>query len=222
MNKIILGERIKKIRQDKKITQKELGEKTGLSTQVVSNIERGVTQPSAEDMSNIAQALNISIDALYAQKNNNVQHKQVTQTNIPNLLNLTKTNFSSFPVIGTIKAGHDGYIMNDYDGMITLSTDGLNVNNYNYIGLKVFGESMTGDGISEGDTALIELNDNYDNDNSIYAVVYDNELAALKRIKKDDEHIILMSSNPKIEPIILNKDDTFHIIGKLKRVIKKF
>lgn len=221
MNKIILGERIKKIRQDKKITQKELGKKTGLSTQVISNIERGVTQPSAADMSNIAQALNISIDTLYAQKNSDLP-KQTATSNIPNLINLTNINFSSFPVVGTIKAGHDGYIMNDYDGMITLSTDRLNINNYNYIGLKVSGESMTGDGISEGDIALIELNANYENDNSIYAVVYDNELAALKRIKKDDDHIILMSSNPKIEPIILNKDDTFYVVGKLKRVIKEF
>lgn len=216
-----IGERIKEFRQDISMTQKELGKKTGLSTQVISNIERGVTQPSAEDMSNIAQALNIPIDTLYAQKNSDLP-KQTTTSNIHNLLNLTNINFSSFPIVGTIKAGHDGYIMNDYDGMITLSTDRLNINNYNYIGLKVSGESMTGDGISEGDIALIELNANYENDNSIYAVVYDNELAALKRIKKDDDHIILMSSNPKIEPIILNKDDTFYVVGKLKRVIKEF
>lgn len=60
----ILGVKIKEFRTKKGITQEELGQLVGVTTQAVSKWERGGT-PDAELLPPIARALGVSIDALY-------------------------------------------------------------------------------------------------------------------------------------------------------------
>ena len=52
-----IGLRIKATRQAHKITQEKLAEKCGITTEAISNIERGVNFPSFETLGTIAQAL---------------------------------------------------------------------------------------------------------------------------------------------------------------------
>lgn len=54
------GKRIKEIRKSRGWRQYELSKKTGLSTQVVSNIERGYSKPNDKQLRLIADALNVS------------------------------------------------------------------------------------------------------------------------------------------------------------------
>uniref|UniRef100_UPI00403F8536 helix-turn-helix domain-containing protein n=1 Tax=Lentilactobacillus hilgardii TaxID=1588 RepID=UPI00403F8536 len=71
-----LGERIKEFRKSKHLTQRDLGNKVHLSPQVISNYERGYSTPSADDMKNIASALEVSLSDLYAEKNSSLSsHK---------------------------------------------------------------------------------------------------------------------------------------------------
>lgn len=56
-----LGERIKKIRKAAKLTQGRLAEKTNLSVEYISRLERGVAQPSFKTLTIIAVALNVTI-----------------------------------------------------------------------------------------------------------------------------------------------------------------
>lgn len=60
----ILGIKIKEFRTKKGITQEELGQLVGVTTQAVSKWERGGT-PDAEILPNIARVLDVSIDALF-------------------------------------------------------------------------------------------------------------------------------------------------------------
>jgi len=60
----ILGIKIKEFRTKKGITQEELGQLVGVTTQAVSKWERGGT-PDAEILPQIAKALDVSIDALF-------------------------------------------------------------------------------------------------------------------------------------------------------------
>ncbi len=60
----MIGEQIKKFRSQKSMTQEELGRRVGVTTQAVSKWERGGV-PDAEIIPNIADALGVSIDALY-------------------------------------------------------------------------------------------------------------------------------------------------------------
>ncbi|MCQ9290653.1 helix-turn-helix domain-containing protein [Staphylococcus hyicus] len=54
------GQRIKDLRKSRGLRQIELSEKTGLSTQVISNIERGYSKPNDTQIRLIADALNVS------------------------------------------------------------------------------------------------------------------------------------------------------------------
>lgn len=59
-----IGEQIKKFRTEKSITQEQLGELVGVSTQAVSKWERGGA-PDIELLPALSQALGVSIDALF-------------------------------------------------------------------------------------------------------------------------------------------------------------
>ena len=61
-----VGERIKKLRENKKMTQKELGEKINLSQKGVSNIENEVTALSLEHQIKLCEIFNVSHNYLIA------------------------------------------------------------------------------------------------------------------------------------------------------------
>lgn len=56
---IIFGKNVKSYRKKKKMTQDTLGEKVGVSTKHISNIECGVSFPSSSIISQIASTLEI-------------------------------------------------------------------------------------------------------------------------------------------------------------------
>lgn len=60
----MLSENIKKIRQEKGYTQKELADKVGISGAFMSLIEKGINKPSEENLQKIANALNVSVNEL--------------------------------------------------------------------------------------------------------------------------------------------------------------
>lgn len=63
----VIGEQIKKIRIEKEITQEQLGELIGVTTQAVSRWERGGT-PDAELLPRISDVLGVSTDALFGRE----------------------------------------------------------------------------------------------------------------------------------------------------------
>lgn len=63
----VIGEQIKKIRIEKGITQEQLGELIGVTTQAVSRWERGGT-PDAELLPRISDILGVSTDALFGRE----------------------------------------------------------------------------------------------------------------------------------------------------------
>jgi len=63
-----IGENIRKNRIENSITQKELGERLGVSQEMISQYENGSRIPKTETLSKIAEALNIHIDDLTTSK----------------------------------------------------------------------------------------------------------------------------------------------------------
>lgn len=55
---------LRKARKSRKMTQVQLAEKIGASSQVISNLERGYTNPRGQDIERIAQALNYPVNSL--------------------------------------------------------------------------------------------------------------------------------------------------------------
>lgn len=72
-----LGEKIREERRKRKLTLELLSQKTGLSKSFLSQIERGLAQPSVSSLKKIAQEFGISVVSLFA-----------NETNSRNILNL--------------------------------------------------------------------------------------------------------------------------------------
>lgn len=82
VGEILNTERIKKQRNKLRFTQKQLAEKVGVSPQVISNWERGYTDPSAEDIARLAEVLECTSDYLLGvtdniNKNNSIRDLDV-------------------------------------------------------------------------------------------------------------------------------------------------
>lgn len=60
-----LGQRIQKLRKDKKITQEQLAEMVGIDPKNISRIEKGNNYPTAENLTSIAKALSVDIYELF-------------------------------------------------------------------------------------------------------------------------------------------------------------
>ena len=63
----LLGEFIRAQRQMANLSLRELSAMTAVSNPYLSQIERGLSEPSARVLTSIAQALNLSAEALFAQ-----------------------------------------------------------------------------------------------------------------------------------------------------------
>lgn len=60
----MVSERIKEQRKKMRYTQKQLADKVNVSPQVISNWERGYTEPSADDINKLAEKLDCTSDYL--------------------------------------------------------------------------------------------------------------------------------------------------------------
>ena len=55
-----MGEKIKEFRKGRKLTQKQLAEKLGISSNLVSNWEQGLNRPGADILAELCAALEVS------------------------------------------------------------------------------------------------------------------------------------------------------------------
>jgi len=60
-----VGEKVKKARKAKGLTQKELGEKLGVTQALIGHYESGKRNPKDETRQKIAAALNVNVSSLY-------------------------------------------------------------------------------------------------------------------------------------------------------------
>ena len=89
-----------------------------------------------------------------------------------------------------------------------------------YIAIRVKSKSMTCKRIEIGDILIIRKQS--DLENGIIALISLNNELAIKRIVKQNKHIILHGTNSDYSPILLKEGDDFKIIGKVEWVMHKF
>ena len=68
MNNKMIGERIKAARKSKGLSQEQLGERLDISFQAVSSWETGKFIPDSDHLPALAKALDLSLDALFAEE----------------------------------------------------------------------------------------------------------------------------------------------------------
>lgn len=65
---MIFSERLKTLRKEKKLTQKELAEQIGISQKSYSHWESGKNEPSLENLIKLADLLEVSLDWLFGRE----------------------------------------------------------------------------------------------------------------------------------------------------------
>jgi repressor LexA len=84
--------------------------------------------------------------------------------------------------------------------------------------LKIQGDSMTGDGIFDGDYVMCKRTQTASN-GKIVVVITDNENATVKRFYKEADRIRLEPSNPNYEPIYTtNCQIAGVVVGLMRRI----
>jgi transcriptional regulator with XRE-family HTH domain len=63
-----IGPRLARVRRDRKLTLAQLAEMVGVSTSLISQIERGRSRPSITTLFGLAQALGVSVDAFFGEQ----------------------------------------------------------------------------------------------------------------------------------------------------------
>lgn len=124
------------------------------------------------------------------------------------------------PVIGVVKAGPNGLAYEDPLGEEPVDEDSINGGKYFW--LKVKGDSMVGDMISEGDLVLVREQPEVES-GQLGVVIVDGEEGTLKRIYKTEDSIVLQSSNPAYPPRIFTGKDMklVRIVGRAKEIKRK-
>ncbi len=70
-----LGQKIQKLRKERKITQEKLAEIVGIDPKNISRIELGINYPTAENLCGIAKALGVDVYELFVF--NNIPYSQM-------------------------------------------------------------------------------------------------------------------------------------------------
>ncbi|HHV42817.1 MAG TPA: helix-turn-helix domain-containing protein [Clostridiaceae bacterium] len=184
---------------DKKgITQRELAKLTGVTEVTISRYLSGERKPRIEIIAKIAEVLNVSVDHLLGQ-----QFTIKEPSSEYNASNATPAEMVMLPILGDIRAGKPLFADEHLKGHMPFPKK-LLTPGYDHFLLTIDGDSMTGDGIDHGDTALIRVQDFVEYDGQIAAVVINGCETCLKHVirPKGSDMAILRSSNTKYQDII--------------------
>lgn len=197
-----VGGRIRKLREEKRLTQSELAKILGFKTYTtVSKWESGENYPKGRDLKRLAEFFQVSSDYILG-------------INLDNLLQKAKDTIQ-IPVLGTITCGEpilaEENIESYREEVADLTPSGT------VFFLETKGDSMVPT-IPEGSFVLIRQQEEVEN-NEIAAVLLNGDTeATLKRVKYQGNTMILMPDNKNYEPIIVNEDFPARIIGKAVKV----
>lgn len=197
--------RIKLLREEKGLFQKDLAQVLNVTTPVINYYENEKRTISAKTASKLADFFGVSIDYLLGKSD-----IRKTESNVFPM----PENAVPIPVVGKISAGLP-ILATENISRYEFAPSSLINKNFTYFYLTVTGDSMNRK-FNDGDIVLVQQQSDLEND-EIGVFLIDNE-ATVKRYKKEDDRIVLypMSTNPEHDPQIYNpKETNVKIIGKV-------
>lgn len=205
-----IGERIKSLRESKRITQTELAEKLGTTKQNIYKYENGIiTNIPSDKIELMAKCFEVSPGYIMGwEDENELDGLSILMEKYDNIRPI---KLKRFPLLGEIACGQpifadedrESYIMADMD----IKADFC---------LRAKGDSMINARIYDGDVVFIREMPMVDN-GDIAAVIIDDE-ATLKKVYyyPDKGKLVLYPENPDYEPFIYVGEElnTIRILGK--------
>lgn len=209
-----LGERLKMARERKGYSQTEVYRRTNINNKTLSRYEKDGSEPDNETLITLANLYEVSLEYLLTGNSKmpkiTLPPKEVYDF-IANQINEYRDNHVFLPVLGTIRAGVPILMDKQYDEYQAVEK-GLLRGRDAFV-LRVSGNSMSGDRIYDGDKVVVVVQNHVD-PNDIAVVAVNGEEATLKRVKYQNGIVILIPSNPEMQPQVYGSTD-IHILGKV-------
>ena len=198
--------RIKKLRQEKDLSQKELADMIPVNQTAISQWERGVTSPNPAALKILCKIFNTTSDYIL---------------NFDNEPQKIKKGFK-IPVLGHVAAGIPLEAIEDIIDYEEITEDMAKQGEY--FGLIIKGNSME-PRMATGDVVIVRQQPDVDT-GDIAVVMINGDEATCKKIKKTPEGVMLIAFNPEYEPMFFSNKEIeqlpVRIIGKVVELRAKF
>ncbi len=203
------GDRLRLLRQEADLSQRELAAQIGVSKSSVNMYERGEREPVFETQEAIADLFNVDMDYLLGRSDqrNRVSAARWAISLPDNIRPMPGTR--SVPRLGSIACGEPLLAQDNIEGYDQVP---------NFVKcdftLVCNGDSMIGARIYDGDTVCIRQQPEVES-GQIAAVLIEGEYdtgATLKRVRYQGDTIILMPENPAYPPMVFAGPD----VGKVR------
>lgn len=216
-----LGIYLKNLRDNKKLSTRQVYDLCGVSNSYLSLVENGHRKASAIVLKKLAPIYNVDyldlyekagyIDLIEDEKNNKFKTDELGNP------------VTSISILGVVKAGYNYLAQENVIGTIDVEKS-LVGNGEDYFALKVKGDSMF-PVLIENDIVLIKKQDDFDNGDIVVAIVNGDE-ATIKKGKKSDAGIFLQPLNTSYDPLIFTYAEMetipVKIIGVVKQLKREF
>lgn len=209
-----IGKRIRQKREELKITQEELAAELGYKSKTtIAKIENGTNDIVQSKVVEFARALNTTVAFLMGWDNNIGPIENGTKHKKPGV---------SINVLGRVAAGVPIEAIEDIIDTEEISEEMAATGDF--FGLQIHGDSMEPK-MSEGDVVIVRQQDDAESGEIIIAMINGDE-ATCKRLKKYADGIMLLSNNPKYEPMVFSNEEVLskpvRILGKVVELRCKF
>ncbi len=202
-----IGLYLRELRLKNNLTTKQVEVKTGISNSYISLIERNKRKPSAEILNKLAKAYQVKAEDLLR-----------LIGYLPSIK--TKCNSQQIPIYNIISTGKAFFVSENIEGYSPLPPGMDTFSTKDLFAIRVKRESMIDKRIKDGDIVIIKKQNEVEK-GAIALISLNNEIT-IKRVVKQDKHIILQSTDLEHLPILVKETDDFSIIGKVEWVIHKF
>lgn len=203
------GERIKKLRKEKGLTQEQLGNLLGVKKSAIAKYENNrVENLKKETIQKLSEIF--EVPASYFLGIEDYEQPIIT-------------NSITIPLYNDISCGTGIFVDDNIDEYIALPESLLSLNK-EYFCQYASGDSMIDENINPGDLIVFEKCSQIRN-GEIGCFTIEDNVATCKKFYRDNQNqcIILQPANSNYNPIIINSDNLigFKVIGKLSLVINK-
>lgn len=201
---------LKSLRSSHGLTQEELSKNLKISRSTIGMYESGARQPDFETLELIADYFNVGTDYLLGRTNKTTYIPTPSRKGI--VIN----------VLGRVAAGIPLEAIEDIIDTEEISEEMAKTGEF--FGLQINGDSMEPK-FSKGDVVIVRKQDDAESGDIVIAMVNGDD-ATCKRLKKYQEGIALISTNPAYDPIYFSnkeiEEKPVRIIGKVVELRAKF
>ncbi len=207
-------EKIQELLNKRNMSAYKLSLEIGLNKTFLTDWKNSKAKPSADALTKIADYFNVSFDYLLGRTEN---PKGISAPNV--LQTYSENDIYSFPVIGTIAAGYNGFADEEYTGEdIVVPPHLIKTHNPNdYFVLQVKGNSMY-PLLEDGDKVLVKRCNSVDS-GTIAAVGYNGNEVTVKKVEyvNGEDWLRLIPRNPEypVKTISGSDLDQCHIYGEV-------